>query len=646
MFKYSLIFITFFLTLYTSAIQAKKIPLSSFNQMPMVQQPSISPDGKNIAVIINRDDETQVAISPFNNPSQVVPVVGLSGEKYRIESINWANNERVLVTVTQPIKYLFYRLRTTHIYSVKIDGSNTFELSKKQRVKDNLDAYRSSPHLLSILEQDPNHILVTVRDWRDNYYSSVFKVNIVDGTFTKYLPNGLKINSWQVNKSGEILMAMGTDDNEKTDFSYIYIRKNNESDWELAKKREAYKEATFSPVLYEQDTNSIVVISNRELNKNALWRYHISTEEFELLGEAPGNYDIDGSISKFSGDKRNVVGFTYTDNFVQRVYFDEKNEALNQQITSIFSKQGLKAYLYDWDKAANKYIIYGVSDDKPGQFFLFDREKKKISKWFGQYPSLSKEKLSPVKPIEFKAQDGMTLYGYLTMPEGVENPPLILHPHGGPYGVRDTQYFDPFVQLFASRGYAVLQVNYRGSGGFGNEYLASGYSQWGKKMQSDLVDAMNWIKAKDIVDTKNSCIVGASYGGYAALTAGYQTPDLFNCIVSIAGISDMDDQVVQWKYFGYQSYIDNAVNGEENDLDLISPVHYADKFKAPVLLIHGKVDMSVNYRQSEGMFKALKKAKKDVEFKLFDYGTHYLNDATNRKEAMGLMIEFIDEHIN
>lgn len=645
MIKYNIILITFFVSFYASNIQAKQIPLSSFNQMPMVQQPSISPDGKNIAVIINRDEQTQVSISPFNDPSNLLTVATLAGEKYRIESIAWANNERILVTVTQPIKYKFYRLRTSHIYSVKIDGTNTFELSRKRKMQDNLDAYRSSPRLLSVLEKEPNHILVTVRDRRDNYYSSVFKVNIVDGSFEKYLPNGLKITRWQVNKNGEILMAIGTDSNEQTDITYIYVRKNNDAEWELIKKREAYKEATFEPKLYEEETNSIIVISNHNLKKDALWRYHINTEEFELLGQAPGNYDIDGAITRLEGDTRNVVGFTYTDNFVQRVYFDPKNESLNKQITSMFDKQGLKASLYDWDQAAKKYIIYGVSDVRPGQFFLFDSEKKKISSWYGQYPSLSKEKLTPVTPIEFEAEDGMTLYGYLTMPEGVKNPPLILYPHGGPYGIRDTQYFDPFLQLFASRGYAVLQVNYRGSGGYGNKYLTAGYSEWGKKMQTDLVDAVKWIKAKGIVDTGNSCIVGASYGGYAALTAGYQTPDLFNCIVSIAGVSDMDDQVLQWKNFGYQSYINNAVNGEEEGLDLISPVHYAKKFKSPVLLIHGKVDMSVNYRQSEDMFKALNKAKKDVTFKLFDYGTHNLDDAVNRKEAMGLMIDFVNEHI-
>ena len=216
---------------------------------------------------------------------------------------------------------------------------------------------------------------------------------------------------------------------------------------------------------------------------------------------------------------------------------------------------------------------------------------------------------------------------------------------GGPYGVRDKQYFDPFVQLFASRGYAVLQVNYRGSGGFGNAFESAGYEKWGKEMQTDLIDAVNWVKENKLADTNNSCIAGASYGGYAALAAGYQTPKQFKCIVSIAGVGDMDAQLTHWERKNGKAYVDNIVNVDGKSLKPISPQYFADKFEAPVLLIHGKVDQQVGYLQSQNMYKALKKADKDVELELFKYGTHHLNDAVNRKKAMGLMIEFIDEHL-
>jgi dipeptidyl aminopeptidase/acylaminoacyl peptidase len=486
---------------------------------------------------------------------------------------------------------------------------------------------------------------VTIKDKADEYYSSVYKVNVNTGEFKKYIPNGKRINGWYVNKKGEVLMAIGVDGNSKTDFSYFYARKDNKSEWALIKKNEAYQSETFSPVLYEPETNSVIIISDHKLAKDALWRYHIASDKYDLLGEAPDMLDVSGAITKLEGDNRVVVGFTYTDHFVKKVYFEGSNSALNQQIYDIFKQNKLQAYLTDWDKNQQRYIVYTVSDNKPGQYYLFDRAKNKLIPWYGEYPALKQHQLSKVLPISFKARDGMALNGYVTLPEGVENPPLVVYPHGGPYGIQDSQYFDPFVQLFASRGYAVLQVNYRGSGGFGNHYLTSGYSQWGKKMQTDIIDGVNWLKKQNRVNTDKACIAGASYGGYAALAAGYQTPDQFKCIVSIAGVSDMNEQVSYWKHRGLRSYINNAVNEKDEDLDIISPIDHVKQFKAPVLLIHGKVDTRVSYLQSEEMYDALKDADKQVEYKLFDHGTHNLDDATNRKQAMVLMIDFIDKYL-
>jgi len=636
-----------FIVLFSATSLAKKqIPVSAFNQMPMVQQPIISPDGKNIAVITNQGDQTQVSIVPFNDPGAMKTIVALGEDKYRIESIDWANNQRILVSVTQPFRASSRQLRTSHIYSASIDGGDVIELKKRLSKKaTQWEFYRSTPRLLSLLKKEPNHILVTVNDIRDNYYSSVFKVDIRNGDFKKYISNGKKIVGWHVNSVGDILMAVGLGTGNDSDTRYIYTRKNNDADWQLIKERKSFNGETFEPVLYEPETNSVIVISDYKLSKDPLWRYDIATGEYTLLGEAPGNFDIDSAITQLEGDLRSVVGFSYTEHFVKRVYFDKNNQTLNQQISTLFNKSGLQAFVSNWDKNKQRYIIYAVSDTRPGQYYLFDRKNPKIIPWYGMYPALLNEKLAAVTPFEFKARDGMKLNGYITLPTGVKNPPLIVHPHGGPYGIRDKQYFDPFVQLFASRGYAVLQVNYRGSGGFGNHYLTSGYEKWGKEMQTDLIDAVNWVKDNKHADTNNSCIAGASYGGYAALAAGYQTPKQFKCIVSIAGVGDMDSQIIHWRRKNGKGYVNNIVNVEGKSLKPISPQFHAEKFQAPVLLIHGKVDQQVSYRQSEKMYEALKGADKDVELELFKFGTHHLNDAVNRKKAMGLMIEFIDEHL-
>jgi len=630
------------------SIHAKnnQLPLEYFNHMPMVEQPSMSPDGKHVAVISNQGDNTLVVITKFNDVKAVTPILQLGADKHRIESLSWANDKRVLVTVTQPVKIFGLQYRSTHLFSASIDGKDVFEIRKRlPRNATRVDAYYNSPRLLSLLHDEPNHILVTINAKRDNNYVSVFKVDVRDGSFEKYLPNSKRIVSWTVTETGEILLAVGVDNNPKSNKSYIYTRKNSSDDWQMVKTVESYKSETFSPVLYENEKNTIIVISDHKLYKDAMWRFDIEKGEFtELLAEAPGDLDIVGAITRLEGKLRKVIGFTYNDNFIKRVYFDGNQSNLSEQIRNIFAKSGLQSSLYDWDSKKEHYIISTISDSKPAKFYLFDKTIMNIKPWYGQYPNLERQTLANVLPFDYQARDGMELHGYLTLPNNVENPPIVLFPHGGPFS-RDSQYFDAFVQLFASRGYAVLQVNFRGSTGYGNKYQTSGYRQWGKKMQTDLIDALDWVQEQGLADTKKACIVGASYGGYAALVAGYQTPDKFKCIVSIAGVSDLSNQIKYWKRRGFDSYINNAVSNSPDELIKYSPIHHVNEYKAPVLLIHGKVDTRVQHLQSKDMFEALTKAGKKVDYQLFNYGTHHLNDATNRKKAMELIDQFLDKNL-
>jgi dipeptidyl aminopeptidase/acylaminoacyl peptidase len=625
------------------------LPIEHFNQMPMLQQPAISPSGKHLTGIYNNKNNTQVVVTQFGS-QDLQALVSLGGEKYRIESVQWANDKVILVSVSQPYEYNGLKLRTTHLYSADLEGKNVFEIRRSTKARrststSELDFYYNSPNILNILPNETDHILVTTRDSRDGNYSSIYKVNINDGSFEKHIANTMRITQWITERSGKVLFAIGENSDQRDETQYIYTRKNENSDWKLIKKYIPFQSETFDPVVYEKETNTVLVLSDHELNKTALWRFNIDKLEYtELVAQAPGNFDIDSVIFKPSRTEVDVIGYKYVDNFVRRVYWDSEQKNIGNQLASLFAKSGLKSNIYDFSLDGNRYILSAVSDTSPVKYYLFDKSKKSLNLWFSQYPYLEGKILTSVTPITFNARDGMELYGYITLPNGVEKPPVILFPHGGPYA-RDYQYFDPFVQMMANEGYAVLQVNYRGSTGYGNKYLTSGYHEWGKAMQTDLLDAYDWIKKTDLVHKEKACIAGASYGGYAALVAGYQTPELFDCIVSIAGVSDLNDQITMWRRLGYFDYIENAVSEKKTDIDAISPYYHADKFKKPVLLIHGKKDTRVSYRQSKSMYNKLKSAGKDVKYEEFEYGTHFLNDATNRANAMKLMKDFFEEHL-
>jgi len=633
----------------TTLAAPNKIPLNQFSHMPMVQAPDLSPDGNTIAVILNQEASTQVAVVPFDDNADIRVVLKLDADKYRIESLAWANNERLIVTVSQPLHLPEWgmRVRTTHLYSVKTDGSGMIELRRKARERDpsRVNFYRNSPTLFSLLHQDPDHILVTVSDRSDEFYSSIFKVNIVTGLYEKHVANSNRIVEWGATLDGEVLLGIGVDKNRHIDTRYLYTRDNIDADWEKVKTFEPYVTETFSPVIYEPQTRSIIVISDHKLNKEALWRFDIATGEYTLLGEAPGDLDVSRGITRLVGTKNTLVGFTYTDNYLRRAFFDEGSQALSQEIGAVFGQSGLQASLYDWDQAKNRHLIFAVSDKSPGKFYTYDKTNNSLGFWYSMYPHLEKANLASVQPFKFDARDGMKLNGYLTLPNDVNKPPVVVFPHGGPFD-RDTQHFDPYVQMFASRGYAVLQVNFRGSTGYGRDYFTAGHHEWGKKMQTDLLDALAWLKNSKLADTDNACIVGTNYGGYAALTAAYQSPQTFKCVVSLSGSANMRTSIVQWRREGNEHFIEKVITQDEVELTKLSPIYHAKEFNAPVLLIHGKVDDQVSFRQTEDMYIALKRAKKKVKMKLYKFGSHNLEDEVSLRGSMALVEGFLDKHLN
>jgi dipeptidyl aminopeptidase/acylaminoacyl peptidase len=299
-----------------------------------------------------------------------------------------------------------------------------------------------------------------------------------------------------------------------------------------------------------------------------------------------------------------------------------------------------------------KVLVSAQKDNSPPKFFWLDLDKKSGGFWLSQYPDLEGKLLANVLPIEFEASDGMSLHGYLTLPnnQAKGKPPLIVFPHGGPQG-RDYQYFDPFVQFFASKGYAVLQVNFRGSTGYNNTYQSKGYRQWGKRMQQDVYDVIDWIKEADLVDTENSCMVGASYGGYVALTAAFQKPEQFKCIASIAGISSLVDLAEdEYKYESNRAFINKTVGNPTDsetakELASLSAINFVDKIKAPMLLIHGTHDTQVNFSQSSSFYDKAEDAGVDIDYIEFKNGTHYLDLNINRVATFKALGEFLDKHL-
>lgn len=310
---------------------------------------------------------------------------------------------------------------------------------------------------------------------------------------------------------------------------------------------------------------------------------------------------------------------------------------------------GSVVWLVDFSRDDRKVLLHVSGDRNPGQYYLLDRTDNSLALVSESYEGLAAESLSPMRPVEFATPDGTILHGFLTTPVGAEGPfPMVVLPHGGPFGVADVWGFDPYVQFLASRGYAVLQVNFRGSGGRGENFEISGYKGWGTTLMDDIAAGTYWAVANKVADPKRICSFGGSFGGYAALMQVIRFPDLYQCAIGFAGVYDLAmmhekgdiDDTKRGRF-----YLTTAVGDDPEELAAQSPARLVDRIKVPVLLIHGKVDRRVPVAHLEVLEKAMKEAGKPVRTMVKSAEGHGFYKDENRVEELEAIAAFLEQHI-
>ncbi|WP_416307650.1 alpha/beta hydrolase family protein [Neptunicella sp. SCSIO 80796] len=642
--RYLLLFI--FLSMNIGQSQAQElIPLEHLAALPMIESPQLSPDGKNILALSALDTEQSVVVAKYNSVD-LVTILKLKKAQDRIDWVRWANNERVLVYSSYPKTAFGRKVMVSRLFAINIDGSELRELKLGKLLRHDYADLFSDLKVLTVLPDDKEHILVQTYTGRDKT-PAVFRFNIYNGDVEKVVSAAEEITRWLSTRDGEVLLGLHYDFDKDTQEQTvdIFFRENSSvEEWQKIYSYKSGLEFYFSPIAFSDDRKSLFVMTDFEVYKRVLRKFDLQNKEFgEIVYQVDG-YDLDGAV--FRDNK--LAGVSYTDDYYRIVYFDEELKARQEMLQKSFSKY--QSYIVSSSQDKNKLIISASSTNSPKKYFLVDLATKKANFWLSQYAYLENKSLPGKEPFSFKARDGYELSGYITFgPEG-KNAPLVILPHGGPSS-RDTKHFDIWVQMLARRGYAVAQVNFRGSEGFGNSHEVQGYKQWGKLMQQDVYDAIAAIKANHWADTDNMCIVGASYGGYVALTAGYQRPDLFKCIVSVAGISDIPAMVEKDSFYdSFKAHAKNEIGDVSVPEDLAdltenSAINHVGAFKAPVLLIHGENDEIVHHSQSEDMYDALKKQRKDSKLVLLEYGTHYVDSPKNRQKAFEEIDKFLKQYL-
>jgi len=622
----------------TAPVSAKTMPVDTFAALPGYSRPKLSPDGQTIAYATNYKGKTAIVLQPTNGAqSLMIPPLG----DQETRGFRWANNDVLLLTagksiIRHAIRGKSYNTRVL-AFNRKKDKFIWLGKPKQSGVtkKTSATQYASQiERVIDYLPSDPQHILLSL-DLNLDTNAEVYKVNVFSGS-RKLVQKGHRgISRWFTDHTSKVRMGVGYERNK-----WFAMFRNADDNWVSLTKVDwanKYDIMGFSTV-----PNILYVSGMSEHGTDGLFTLDVRSGEIIKQLFAHEQVDIDSHMEHpLTGQ---VAGVAYTDDFRRVKFFDKElahiqrslNRALKGTVNTIISRA----------KERELYLLLVESDTNPGDYYLFDRDKGQLHFISPSMQQVDIETTAPTKTVTIPVRDGESIPGYLTIPPGTDgkNLPAIVLPHGGPSS-RDTAKWDFWAQFYANRGYAVLKPNFRGSSGYGHAFYLKGHKQWGGVMQNDITDATHWMIKEGIADPERICIVGASFGGYAALMGVIKEKNLYKCAISVNGVTDLPRLKGYDKQFeGGGAWTKNMVLEGAKDGD-ISPYDRAADISAPVLLMSSKDDARIPYKMSKDMHKRLKKLKKQSAYVEISDGGHYLLTAASRITILKETEKFLAKHI-
>jgi dipeptidyl aminopeptidase/acylaminoacyl peptidase len=450
------------------------------------------------------------------------------------------------------------------------------------------------------------------------------------------------VTNWVTDHKGNIRVAVQSDGVNTNLLYRDDIKENFKSVLTTS-----FKESV-SPLFFTFDNKFLYAASNLGRDKAAIVKFDIANgKEMEVIYQ---NDEVDVDGLDYSKKRKVLTAITYTTDKEQVKFLDKEYEVMYEKLKELLGDK-YEIIITSQNKNEDKFLVRTISDRSLGASYFYDAAKKEISKIADRAPWLDENEMCEMKPIVYKAKDGLTIHGYLTLPKGIEskNLPVVINPHGGPWA-RDEWGWNAEVQFLANRGYAVLQMNFRGSTGYGRKFWEASFKQWGLNMQQDITDGVEYLVKEGIADPKRVAIYGASYGGYATLAGITSTPELYACAVDYVGVSNlftfMQTIPPYWKPFLNMMY--EMVGDPKKDSTLMhvaSPVYFVDKIKCPLFIAQGANDPRVNKAESDQVVEALKKRGVQVEYMVKDDEGHGFGNEENQFDFYGAMEKFLAKHL-
>jgi dipeptidyl aminopeptidase/acylaminoacyl peptidase len=622
------------------------VDLTPYLKNDRYERVKISPTGEYYAITMPLEDRTALVILRRADKQVTAKITGRADSV--VDDFWWANEQRLVVSMAERLGARDAPVTIGELHAIDADGKNARLLASPYGVNDavGVATFRAElapgVFMLDTLAQDPRNVLVSSMAFTSDPSVYIDKLDI-------YTRRRVRVASAPVRRADFIADAAGrvrfADGSGVDNASKLYYRDDEDTPWRLVNDENTsfHRE---SPVGFSADGKLAYLRVQQATGPDALMSWDPATGKYTMLLRdervSPYRmlYDLDG---------KTPIGASFMSDRVRNRFFDENVPTARLYRALEKGFEGDAFYITSVTADRRLALVYVWSDRNNGDYFLFDTVKKTADRVFSRREWFPPGDVPASREITFKARDGMPLHGYLTLP--LDAPagkplPMLLLPHGGPFGIFDAWSFDDDAQILAEAGYAVLRVNYRGSGNYGRAYIQAGAKEWGGAMQDDLTDATRWAIAEGVADASRICIYGASYGGYAALMGVAKEPDLYRCAAGYVGVYDLElmyneqSDRARWA----RNWVGDWM-GDRRTLAARSPKNLADRIKAPVFLAAGGKDERAPVAHTERMEKALKKAGVPVESLYYPNEGHGFYTEPHRREYYTRLLAFLSKHL-
>ncbi|HLO95887.1 MAG TPA: S9 family peptidase [Burkholderiaceae bacterium] len=621
------------------------LPLRSFSRRPLMEQLALSPDGKRVAALVNSEAGTMlVTRAAAGGPVQ--NLMTTDNLEFIFGWIRWVNNERLIMGLRYPSHreddFLgVWATTETRLVAINADGSNLINLIKNRGASaKNLRWAQIQDSVLDYLP-DGKHILLQLPASDRSVDTAVYKVNVDTAERSTYFTARDRIYNWLTDASHQVRVGIGLTEQGDTT---LWVCDANGKNWRQISQFGAFDKSGMAPLGFGLDPDKLFLQGLHE-GLDAVFTLDISKPDSKpVLKLADKRYSLDGALiyderGEAVGIRKAVLGE------MASFYWDPRYKAWHQELDE--SLPGRFNMLYGGARTGQDFILTSETPGLPENYYIANLgDAPSIKLLAHTYPELQKQTLGKKQHFVYKARDGMELHAFITFPPGAEgsgNLPLVVMPHGGPQA-SDGLEFDAWAAFVADRGYAVVQPNFRGSTGYGQAYMEAGLRRWGLEMQDDVEDAVRHCVEHKWADASRVAIVGASYGGYAALMGVIKTPAVYRGAFAFAPVTDLVDYVDEAGQGSSRESVRRQIGDARDDTERLratSPCNFAEKIKVPVVLIHGTHDRQVEYRHSVKMAEALKKAGKAHSFHTFEKGDHQLSHQAYRDQLFGHLEQFL-----